>query len=112
MFAAEVARYNVLAVAGHDADFGKDAKYLFPIDEPPFYAIKRRYFISAIMGGLEVDETSCVLGEQGERIEGLYAVGNMQGGLFGATDYSFAVNGMSLGRAATFGYYVGRELSK
>lgn len=112
VFAAEVARYNELAAAGHDADFGKDAKYLYPIDEPPFYAIKRRYFISAIMGGLEVDETSCVLDEQGDRIEGLYAVGNMQGGLFGATDYSFAVNGMSLGRAATFGYYVGRELSK
>lgn len=112
VLAAEVARYNELAAAGHDSDFGKDAKYLYLIDEPPFYAIKRRYFISAIMGGLEVDETSCVLDEQGARIEGLYAAGNMQGGLFGATDYSFAVNGMSLGRAATFGYVIGRELSR
>ena len=112
VFAEQVARYNELAAQGHDDDFGKDAKYLYPIDTPPFYAIKRRYFISAIMGGLEVDETSCVLDERGGRIEGLYAAGNMQGGLFGATDYSFAVNGMSLGRAAVFGYYLGRELSK
>ena len=112
VFAEQVARYNELAAQGHDDDFGKDAKYLYPIDTPPFYAIKRRYFISAIMGGLEVDEASCVLDEQGQRIEGLYAAGNMQGGLFGATDYSFAVNGMSLGRAAVFGYYLGRELSK
>ena len=63
------------------------------------------------MGGLEVDASSCVLNDAGERIEGLYAIGNMQGGLFGATDYSFAVNGMSLGRAATFGYVVGRDLA-
>lgn len=112
VFCGEVARYNELVAEGYDADFGKDAKYLYPIDEPPFYAIKRRYFISAIMGGLSVDETSCVLNQEGRRIEGLYAAGNMQGGLFGATDYSFAVNGMSLGRAATFGYYLGRELSK
>jgi succinate dehydrogenase/fumarate reductase flavoprotein subunit len=110
--AAEVARYNELVASGHDDDFGKDAKYLYPIDTPPFYAIRRCYTISAIMGGLQVDETSCVLNENDERIEGLYAAGNMQGGLFGATDYSFAVNGMSLGRAATFGYYLGRELAK
>ena len=111
VLAAEVARYNELAALGHDEDFGKDAKYLYPIDTPPFYAIRRRYTISAIMGGLEVDASSCVLNDAGERIEGLYAIGNMQGGLFGATDYSYAVNGMSLGRAATFGYVVGRDLA-
>ncbi len=109
---AEVNRYNELVAEGHDEDFGKDPKYLYPIDTPPFYAIRRRYTISAIMGGLQVDETSCVLNEAGNRIEGLYAIGNMQGGLFGATDYSFAVNGMSLGRAATFGYVVGRDLAR
>ncbi len=109
---AQVSRYNEMAEQGHDDDFGKDPAYLYPIDTPPYYAIRRRYVISAIMGGLQVNERSQVLDDANRPIKGLYAIGNMQGGLFGATDYSFAVNGMSLGRAATFGYVVGRDVMR
>ena len=106
-----VARYNELAAKGHDDDFLKPAKWMMPIETPPFYAIRRQYTTSAILGGLQVGETSNVLDEELQPIPGLYAVGNVQGGMFGDTDYTFDMTGLSLGRAMTFGYMVGRDLA-
>lgn len=110
-FLATVKRYNELATSGHDDDFLKPAKWLMPIDTPPFYAIRRQYTTSAILGGLQVDETSNVIDEELKPIAGLYAVGNVQGGMFGDTDYTFDMTGLSLGRAMSFGYLVGRNLA-
>ena len=110
-FVATVNRYNELAASGHDDDFLKPAKWLMPIDTPPFYGIRRQYTTSAILGGLQVDETSNVIDEELKPIGGLYAVGNVQGGMFGDTDYTFDMTGLSLGRAMSFGYLVGRNLA-
>lgn len=112
VFTATVARYNELAAKGHDDDFFKPAKWMMPIATPPFYAIRRQYTTSAILGGLQVDETSNVIDENLAPIPGLYAIGNVQGGMFGDTDYTFDMTGLSLGRAMTFGYMVGRDLAK
>ena len=35
---ATIERYNELAAAGNDEDFGKRADRLFPVEEGPFYA--------------------------------------------------------------------------
>ena len=61
---------------------------------------------------MEVDDNCNVVDEQWNPIPGLYAVGNVQGGMFGGTDYPFDITGLSLGRAMTFGYVVGRDLAK
>lgn len=109
---ATVERYNELVAAGHDDDYLKSMDFMFPIDTPPFYGIRRQYVISAITGGLEVDESCNVVDENWQPIPGLFAVGNAQGGMFGGSDYPFDITGLSLGRAMTFGYVVGRDLAK
>lgn len=106
-------RNNELAAAGKDTDFYKDAKNLYKIDTPPYYALARQYTVGGILGGLKVNDNCNVLNRStGEAIKGLYAVGNDMGGLQTAQDYVWHDYGMTLGPAATFGYMVGRDLAK
>ena len=110
-----VARYNELAALGADEDFGKDARYLRAVDEPPFAIIPHEmgYGLSAVLGGLLVDADNRVL-KAGEHtpIDGLYAVGNCAGGFYGAADYPMDVLGLSIGRAITQGYLAGKLLTE
>lgn len=106
---ASVERYNELCAAGHDADFGKDPRRLFPVSEPPFFAYP---FGSAgmlvLMGGLEVNKKLQPLNDAGEPIEGLYATGNVQGGRY-LVEYPVTVAGISLGTALSFGRLAGKN---
>ena len=61
-------------------------------------------------GGLMVNTRSQVLDNDDNPIEGLYAVGNVSGGLY-AVDYPLVIPGNSHGRAVTFGYLLGRQLT-
>ena len=104
-----VARYNELCAAGRDEDFGKAAKYLVPIEGGPYYAIPRgSNKLPAILGGLVVDSNHQCLNGEFEPISGLYAVGNASGQFFGGVDYPMDIEGLSIGRAITSGYYTGR----
>ena len=104
-----VARYNELCAAGRDEDFGKAAKYLVPIEGGPYYAIPRgSNKLPAIFGGLVVDGNHQCLNGEFEPIGGLYAVGHASGQFFGGVDYPMDIEGLSIGRAITSGYYTGR----
>ena len=107
-----VARYNELAAAGTDLDFGKRADRLFPLTEPPFYAYPfEETSLLVCLGGLMTDEQFAVLdAATNEPIEGLYAVGNCQGGRF-AVDYPLTAPGISHGMAITHGMLVGRVIA-
>jgi predicted oxidoreductase len=63
-----------------------------------------------VPGSLKVNNDSQVLNAEGKAIEGLYAVGNMQGELF-ANDYPLYIVGCSHGRCMTFGYELGKFLA-
>ncbi|MEG0322941.1 MAG: FAD-binding protein, partial [Raoultibacter sp.] len=56
------------------------------IKEPPFYAIKRAPGVLATVGGLQVEEHSRVLNENGEIIKGLWAAGDCGGSCSGHED--------------------------
>lgn len=108
---ATIDRYNELAAKGHDDDFGKRADRLFPIEEGPFYAFPLTDTVILVnMGGLETDVDFNVLDTEDEPIEGLYAVGNAQGGRF-LVDYPLPAPGISHGMAITHGMLVGRVLA-
>ena len=108
---ATIDRYNDLAAKGHDDDFGKRADRLFPIEEGPFYAYPLTDTVILVnMGGLETDVDFNVLDTEDEPIEGLYAVGNTQGGRF-LVDYPLPAPGISHGMAITHGMLVGRVLA-
>ena len=52
------------------------------LDTPPYYGYTVTCGITFTFGGLHVDQAGRVLHNSGEPIEGLYAAGEMVGGLF------------------------------
>ena len=111
-FKKAVERYNELVAKGVDEDFGKEAKYLAPIDTPPFYGIHRHVRVSAIVSGVNVDEHMRVLKDgTNEAIPGLFAIGNVAGNFFAGVDYTMWMPGLSLGRAHTQGYVAGKYVA-
>ncbi len=111
-FVAAVARYNELVELGEDEDFGKDAKYLEPIVDAPFYGIHRWIRLSAICSGVKVNGHHQCVTPEGEPIEGLFAIGNCSGSFYGGVDYPMTIPGLSLGRCYTEGYVTGRYVAE
>lgn len=79
-FVAEIERYNSFVDAQKDDDFGKP---LFgeKIDEAPFVATPRSPALHHTMGGVKIDTETHVLSTEGTAIPGLYAAGEVTGGL-------------------------------
>lgn len=107
---ATVARYNEQCQDGFDKDFHKSKNFLFPLDTPPYYASKVGAVVLTVVGGVKINTQRQCLGEGGEPVKGLYAIGNASGDIY-AVDYPINVPGNSHGRALTQGYLVGRILS-
>ena len=107
---ATVKRYNDLVAQGDDTDFGKRAIMLTPIVKPPFYALRWGPSLLDIFGGALINSDLCVLDTEGKAIPGLYAVGNVAGGMY-AVDYPLLLNGNSYGRALAYAMQLGDVLS-
>ena len=107
---ASIERYNEVCKSGVDTDFGKDARRLFPLENPPFYACA---FVPAIMlvamGGLKSDEECRVHNTEGKIIPGLFVAGNVQGDRF-AVSYPISLKGLSIGMAQFYGYVAGQNV--
>ena len=75
------------------------------IDSPPFKAYPVRCGITFSYGGLKVDETARVIDLKQRAIEGLYACGELVGGVF----YNGYPGGSGLTSGAVFGRIAGRS---
>lgn len=104
-FLATVERYNELCEKGEDEDFGKMAKNMIPIKQPPFWGIHRHIRVSGIDSGLLINTRCQCKDADGEPIPGLYAAGNTSGQLCGSNDWSMYCSGMSVG----WGFISGRR---
>jgi FAD binding domain-containing protein len=93
-----VARYNSFVTAGADTDFKKPTP-LHKIEKPPFYAAWTTPILHDTLTGLRTNTNSEVMDIHGEIIQGLYAVGESQGG--------FAQHGLA--RCLTFGRVAARH---
>ena len=98
---ATVDRYNELFRLGKDLDYGKRSELLTSIDKPPYYALKWGPALLNVHGGILIDPKMHVLDEDSKPVPGLFAVGNVSGGLYGV-DYPLLLNGNSHGRALTW----------
>ena len=80
---ATVAEFNKMVEAKNDPKFGRK---LFdrPIVKPPFYATPRAPSIHHTMGGLQISTNAQVLDKNGKPIPGLYAAGEVTGGIHGS----------------------------
>lgn len=120
-FVDSINRYNELCEKGHDDDFGKAKEKMHPIANPPFRAITYDTLkhtsvldvscmrLLVTMGGLVTDDNARVLDDNLDPIQGLFAVGNTQGGRF-VDDYPFSLSGASHGAALTYGYLAGKYI--
>lgn len=79
-FVAEINRYNGFVDAQKDEDFGKTF-FGEKIDEAPFVATPRSPSLHHTMGGVTIDKDTHVLNTEGTIIPGLYAAGEVTGGL-------------------------------
>ena len=103
-----VSRYNTWQKSGHDDDFGRSATEMpVALETPPYYAVCVTPAIHHTMGGLSVNTETQVLRSDGTPISGLYAAGEVTGGLHGANRLGgngvadIVVNGRLAGLAAS-----------
>jgi len=83
--AESISRYNAQQKAGCDDDFGRSATQMTrPLEISPYYAVCVTPAIHHTMGGLSVNTETQVLRADGTPIPGLYAAGEVTGGLHGA----------------------------
>ena len=80
---ATVAEFNKMVEAKNDLKFGRK---LFDrqIVKAPFYATPRAPSIHHTMGGLEITPKAQVVDKNGKIIPGLYAAGEVTGGIHGS----------------------------
>ena len=99
---ATVERYNQMAVAGNDTDFGKPAKDMLALVRPPYYGVTYGGWLLTTMDGLRINENIQVVDMNGAPIEGLYAAGDVAGGFFANNFYPELVVGVAVGKSMTF----------
>ncbi|HEX5796663.1 MAG TPA: FAD-binding protein, partial [Geminicoccaceae bacterium] len=79
-----------------------------PLDEPPFEAYRVTCGITFTFGGLRIDQQAQVLDSDLEPIPGLYAAGELVGGLF----YFNYPGGTGLTAGAVFGRLAGASAAR
>jgi len=102
--------YNRACDRGHDTLFAKDARYLQPVREPRFFALKAYTVFMGTLGGIKINHRTEVLDSEEQVIPGLYAVGTDAGGLYGDSYCFLPASGATLGWAVNSGRLAGRHV--
>ena len=120
---ATVARFNLMAGQGKDDDFARgESQYdhyysdpsvkpnpnLAPLDKAPFYAVSVAPGDLGTCGGVKADEFGRALRENGEVIDGLYAIGNAAGNAFGTF---YPGPGCTIGQGMAFGHIAAQHMA-
>ena len=105
-FAATMEKWNACVEAGEDAEFGRTS-FANPLNTAPYYAIKVTAGIHHTMGGLTINANTEVLAEDGSVIPGLYAAGEVTGGIHGAN----RLGGNAVADFTVFGRIAGQQAS-
>ena len=105
-FAETMEKWNGYVEAKNDPDFGRTS-FANPLNTAPYYAVKVTAGVHHTIGGLKINANTEVLNEKGEVIPGLFAAGEVTGGVHGANRLGgnavadFTVFGRIAGAAAS-----------
>ena len=105
-FAETMEKWNGYVEAKNDPDFGRTS-FANPLNNGPFYAIKVTAGVHHTMGGVTINSATEVLKADGTVIPGLFAAGEVTGGVHGANRLGgnavadFTVFGRIAGAAAS-----------
>lgn len=81
-----IIKFNENFIEGEDKSFGKPLiENATPITEAPYYAMRLWPKVHFVMGGIRIDAHARVIDIEGNVIEGLYAAGEVTGGVHGAS---------------------------
>ena len=103
-FAATMEKWNAAVAAGVDEEFGRTS-FANPLDTAPYYAIKVTAGIHHTMGGLTINPQTQVLAGDGTVIDGLYAAGEVTGGVHGGN----RLGGNAVADFTVFGRIAGEQ---
>jgi fumarate reductase flavoprotein subunit len=106
-FAETMENWNACVEAKSDPEFGRTS-FANPLDTAPYYAIKVTAGIHHTMGGLTINTSTEVLDESGNVIPGLYAAGEVTGGVHGAN----RLGGNAVADFTVFGRIAGQSASE
>ncbi len=99
-----VARFNMFANAGRDADWDRPADRMAPIETAPFYAMKLTPAFVNTQGGPRRDKEARVISTEGAPIPRLYSAGEL------GSIYSYLYQGGgNIGECFAFGRIAGRN---
>lgn len=103
-----LSRYNDFTESGHDVDFHKPiSSYAKPL-QPPYYAVRLWPKVHYTMGGLRINAQAQVLQTNGEIMKGLYAAGEVTGGIHGHSRLSSA----AITECLVFGSIAGQQATR
>lgn len=104
---AAVEDFNKHVADGSVDSFGRTL-FAEKIDTPPFYAGMRTATVHHTMGGVAINELAQVLNKEGKVIAGLYAAGEVTGGIHGTN----RLGGNALADINVFGKIAGSNAAK
>lgn len=83
-FAATIRTYNKYQAEGNDPDYGrKGSEMPRALNQGPYFAVEVGPAIHHTMGGIKINESGEVLNSKNEAVPGLYAAGEVTGGVHG-----------------------------
>ena len=106
-FAETMKTWNGYVEAKNDPDFGRTS-FANKLDTAPYYAIKVTAGVHHTMGGLKINTNTEVLKADGSVIPGLFAAGEVTGGVHGAN----RLGGNAVADFTVFGRIAGAAASK
>lgn len=107
---ATVEKYNDDCAGGYDSLFNKKRKFLRPVKEAKYYAIRRKNGSYGSVGGIQINEKAEVKAENNRTIGGLYAAGDCANSMIARdTALMYSLWGSCLGFAANFGRIAGEN---
>lgn len=106
-FKATIEKYNEYAKNGKDEDFNRRGSFL-PIEKGPFYIQKVAPAVHHTMGGIVVNKDAKVLDKDGNIIPGLFAAGEVTGGIHGTN----RLGGNAVTDVVVFGRIAGENVVK
>ena len=106
-FAATMNDWNQKVAAKADPDFGR-VSFANPLDTAPYYAIKVTADVHHTMGGIRINESTQVLRADGTAITGLFAAGEVTGGVHGAN----RLGGNAVADIIVFGRIAGQSAAE
>lgn len=104
---AALTKYNEDVRAGKDSDFNRRGT-LRTIEKAPFYIQKVVPSVHHTMGGLKINTEAQVLAADGQVIEGLFAAGEVTGGIHGTN----RLGGNAVTDVIVFGRVAGKNAAK